>query len=98
MAREPKRLGTMVDISDGGIVQVDIDRTGDTMWVNVDGVCRFRAIRVDKLVVRDAIPLSKRKFKLSQPKCETHLLEDEQTGMAESNGSTGTSKSRYPRY
>lgn len=64
---QPKILnvGSMIDVADGGTVVVDIDRTGDTVWVNVDGQCRFRAIRVDELIVRDMIPLSKRKFRLN---------------------------------
>jgi hypothetical protein len=42
---------TMVDISRPYEVEVHISQDAKTLWVNVDGVCRLRAGRIETLVL-----------------------------------------------
>lgn len=54
----------MVDCAGGATesfmtVQVQIDERGKELWVNVDGVCRFRAYAIDRLEVEDNRPKEK---------------------------------------
>jgi hypothetical protein len=43
----------MVDVSEPKMVEVQIRADGKVVWVNVDGVCRFRACRIVKLEIQD---------------------------------------------
>jgi hypothetical protein len=43
----------MVDITAPEMVQVQIDVYGKTLWVNVNGICRFRACRIEHLSIDD---------------------------------------------
>ena len=41
------------DITNPETVQILIDADGKTVWVNVDGICLFRACRIKDLDVQD---------------------------------------------
>jgi hypothetical protein len=43
----------MIDITAPETVQVQINLHGNTLWVNVDGICRFRACRIGNLAIYD---------------------------------------------
>ena len=45
----------MIDITAGleTVVEISIRDDGRVIWVNVDGVCRLRCCRIEKLVVDD---------------------------------------------
>ncbi|MGH7182637.1 MAG: hypothetical protein ACREJN_11755 [Nitrospiraceae bacterium] len=54
MAGETNKFGyEMIDVSgsfDGShtpVVQINVNSSGTDIWVNVDGICRFRATRVN---------------------------------------------------
>jgi hypothetical protein len=36
----------MLDITGAGAVQIQITRSKDRVWVNVDGICRLRVCRI----------------------------------------------------
>jgi hypothetical protein len=55
MARESYESG-MLDITAPANVEVEIKGDGNVIWVNVDGVCRFRACRIGALRIRDYRP------------------------------------------
>lgn len=42
-----------VDITEPGYVEVLVSNDGKIVWVNVDGICRFRACRIKQLTIRD---------------------------------------------
>lgn len=42
----------MVDITKPQIVEIQISNNG-VIWVNVDGICRLRCCRIEKLVIDD---------------------------------------------
>jgi hypothetical protein len=46
-------IDMMVDVSEPRIVEIQIRSDGKVVWVNVDGICRFRACKVKKLEVQD---------------------------------------------
>ena len=52
----------MVDLHDTQIVQVEITRTSDRLYVNVDGVCRLRIYRPGKIIVVDDRSPNERKM------------------------------------
>ena len=41
--------GGMVDITSPEVVQIEISADRKIIWVNVDGVCRLRACRIECL-------------------------------------------------
>ena len=43
----------MQDVAGPDYVEILIDSNGRRVWINVDGVCRFRACRVKNLVLND---------------------------------------------
>lgn len=43
----------MVDISEPEAVQIQIRADGKVIWINVDGICRFRACRIKELEITD---------------------------------------------
>ena len=45
--------GTMLDVTEPDILEVLVDRRGRRVWINVEGVCMFRACKIRELVVRD---------------------------------------------
>lgn len=46
-------LGTQLDITAPGAVEVIIDHKGKRVWVNVDGICKLRCCQIDYLEVHD---------------------------------------------
>jgi len=42
-----------LDVAAPEVVQVVVKDDGKVIWVNVDGVCLFRACRVEKLIIDD---------------------------------------------
>lgn len=42
-----------VDITEPKIVEVLIRDDGRVVWVNVDGICRFRACRIHTIKIED---------------------------------------------
>lgn len=47
------QMDTQIDVHAPKVVQVVIRNDSKTLWVNVDGVCKFRACRIEKLQVDD---------------------------------------------
>lgn len=43
----------MVDIAAPSIVEVQVRADGKVLWVNVDGICRFRCCRIETIIVND---------------------------------------------
>ncbi len=46
----------MLDIAEPELVQIQISRnsrTGTTVWINVDGICRLRATRIKTVRIDD---------------------------------------------
>lgn len=48
-------LDAHTDITAPQVVQVQIDHNRGVVWVNVDGICVFRACRIEHIVV-DGVP------------------------------------------
>ena len=51
-----EKMHRMLDIAEPEIVQIQISRnskTGTTVWINVDGICRLRATRVKNIRIDD---------------------------------------------
>lgn len=47
---------TMLDLYHGSLVQVQVSTNPDgseTLWVNVDGICRLRACRPSQITIND---------------------------------------------
>lgn len=49
-------VGKQMDITGANIVDVQIRADGTVIWVNVDGVCKLRICRIEKLTVEDNRP------------------------------------------
>jgi hypothetical protein len=47
------QIETQIDVTAPKVVQVVVREDGKTIWVNVDGVCKFRACQIGKLIVDD---------------------------------------------
>lgn len=45
--------GVMMEINSPEVVEVQIGSSGQTVWVNVNGECRFRAQRIKTIVLTD---------------------------------------------
>lgn len=43
----------MIDITAPGTVEIMIRFDGQVVWVNVDGICRFRACQIKTVVIED---------------------------------------------
>ena len=43
----------MVDVTAPEVVEVSIRDDGKVVWVNVDGICRFRACQIKTVIVED---------------------------------------------
>lgn len=51
---KPDEMGIgQVDIDNPQLVEIQIDNTGQKVWVNVNGFCAFRAHRIQTLTVHD---------------------------------------------
>lgn len=46
-------IGPQMEIGAPEVVQIVIDRGGQVIWVNVDGICRLRASRVGTVRIED---------------------------------------------
>jgi hypothetical protein len=44
---------SQVDITAPELVDITINEDGKVVWINVDGVCRFRAQRIKNLAIYD---------------------------------------------
>jgi len=44
---------TMLDITSPKIVEIQISHDSKTVWINVDGICRLRACRIQNLKLND---------------------------------------------
>lgn len=42
-----------IDITEPEVVQVDIKSDGKVIWINVNGICMFRACRIKNLEIND---------------------------------------------
>jgi hypothetical protein len=42
-----------VNLTQPSVVQIVIRQDGKTVWINVDGVCRLRVCRIEKLLLED---------------------------------------------
>lgn len=51
------KMTDMVDVTGPSIVELRIRNDSKVIWVNVDGICRFRACRIEKLDINDDRPL-----------------------------------------
>lgn len=43
----------MLDITSPKIVEIQISHDSKTVWINVDGICRLRACRIQNLKLND---------------------------------------------
>jgi len=43
----------MMDITAPEVVEIKIRWDGKVVWVNVDGICRFRACQIETVIVED---------------------------------------------
>ena len=43
----------MIDLTAPEIVEVLVRSDGKVIWINIDGVCRLRACRINKLEIND---------------------------------------------
>lgn len=43
----------MIDITAPEIVEILIREDGKVIWINIDGSCKLRACKIDKLIVND---------------------------------------------
>lgn len=48
-----------IDITAPEHVEILIRQDGKVIWINVDGVCEFRACRINKLILNDKRTLVK---------------------------------------
>ena len=63
-------IGRAVDVAEAKIVQVEIDRQRNMVYVHVDGVTLFRACRSEKISRIEKAPRKKRKRLCpAWPKC-----------------------------
>jgi hypothetical protein len=46
-------IGAQIDITVPKVVQIVIKQDGTVVWVNIDGICRLRACRIEKLEIED---------------------------------------------
>lgn len=53
MGANESQADAMLDITAPEIVQVQIDSNSKIVWVNVDGVCRFRACQIKQFELDD---------------------------------------------
>src|SRR5215472_14973865 len=47
----------MVDVRSPNVVEVETDTGGSKLWVNVDGICLFRAYDIEKLSIKTTTKL-----------------------------------------
>lgn len=43
----------MVDVTAPQVVEISIRYDGKVVWVNIDGICRFRACQIGTLILED---------------------------------------------
>jgi hypothetical protein len=43
----------MIDVTAPQVVEVSIRNDGKVVWVNVDGICRFRACQITTVILED---------------------------------------------
>lgn len=43
----------MLDVTAPKVVKVRVRGDGRVLWVNIDGICRFRACQVETLIIED---------------------------------------------
>jgi hypothetical protein len=43
----------MVDVTAPQVVEISIRYDGKVVWVNVDGICRFRSCQIGTLILED---------------------------------------------
>ena len=53
---EGSDIGAQMDITGASDVSIQVRADGKVIWVNVDGVCKLRVCRIDRLVVEDNRP------------------------------------------
>lgn len=55
-----KKEETMIDITNPHFVEVLFTEDRKRIWVNVDGVCKFRACRVQTLVIHNEVEANRK--------------------------------------
>jgi len=43
----------MVDVTAPRVVEISIREDGKVIWINVDGICRFRACQIETVILED---------------------------------------------
>jgi hypothetical protein len=46
-------VNDQLDMTAPEVVQIQVDASGETVWINVDGVCRLRCCRVGQIEIED---------------------------------------------
>lgn len=46
-------IGQMVDVINPKSLEIDINSSGTHIWINIDGVCRFRILKPEVLKITD---------------------------------------------
>lgn len=53
MSEDTYVSGQFIDITAPGVLEIKIRRDGKVVWINVDGICRFRACQIETLILED---------------------------------------------
>lgn len=51
--KSTEQLDKTIDITAPEVVEILIREDGEVVWVNVDGICRFRACRIRNVQLND---------------------------------------------
>lgn len=43
----------MIDITTPDVVEIQVRFDGKVVWINVDGICRFRACQIKTVIIQD---------------------------------------------